>query len=809
MKIKYNTDRCAVELSARTLCELTLDVGGLDSGRRAYLDAIENEISAAAHKKLIAKDKTYGRIGEILINTSIYSNIYFTVSARAARISSVDGMPRVDIVKNIKKTRKRAYIPDPWTLAYLKILAYFLAVERDSDSVCARIVGVYDDGELDMHTEVFDTEGLRIFYTGLLAKAEPFAALEIKKRVDIHPALKNAKFPYPTLREGQEIMIKQTHSAIKHGKKLFVEAPTGTGKTVSSLYPAVKAIGDGYAEKIFYLTAKSSTRREAYAAAGKLFASGAKLKTIVLNAKEQMCICPAKFTDRIIGCSGNHCNSLDCEYAAGYYERSRLALLELFSRANGYPGSLILEVAKKYKVCPYELSLDLSEYCEIVICDYNYVFDPSVYLKRYFDDNEGKYVFLIDEAHNLADRARDMYSAELRLSDVDGAVSACENNNGPQGLIEVRQAILALRSLCKDTLVKNPDGSESGFYMNHSLLSDFGEKIELYRKKIGQWLCNNREDALYPMIYELDSKLKKYIYVSEYFDKGFLSYVEINNFDIRVKIFCLAPSGVMKGLLSRATSSVLFSATLTPPEYFCDVLVGKERARTLSLPSAFPPENLCVAVMDGLSVRLDDRELNASAFARIIAATASRKNGNYIAYFPSYECLEKVLSVFKKKYPKVETVVQKSGMLAAEREEFLQAFKTDGHTRVGFCVLGGVFSEGVDLPGSRLIGAIIFGVGLPGMSNEKNIIKEYFDAQTEQGYDYAYTFAGMNNVLQAVGRVIRTEEDIGVAVLVDDRYTTPKYRQLFPKHWQGVQYAGNVKSLAEILRRFWGRGAKT
>jgi len=808
MKIKYNTDTCAAELSARTLCELALPVGDLDSLRDRCLSAIEAEISASLYQKIIANDKAYGKINEVLTNTSLYGNIYFTVSARAARISVVDQIPCVDIIRAVKSKKRGCLIPNPWESAYLKILAYFLTVEREIPIVKGRVIGASDNGELSVHESSFKAEELRIFYTSLLSRAEPFAALVQRKQVCVYPALKCVKFPYPELREGQEIMIKQTYSAIKRGKKLFLQAPTGTGKTVSALYPAVKAIGDGHIDRAFYLTAKSSTKREAFAASGKLFAAGAKLKTIIISPKEQMCLCPAKSVDKAIGSSANRCNACDCEYAAGYYERVGDALAELISRANGYPSSLILEVAKKYKVCPYELSLDLSEYCEIIIGDYNYAFDPSVYLRRYFDGERGRYAFLIDEAHNLADRARDMYSAELRLSDFLEAEQICSECAELSFISSVVTEILKLRKLCKDDIVKNADGSESGFYMNKAPLTDFSDKLEEFKTECGRWLKVNRESPLYDTVSALNSRIKKYLLVSEYFDEGFLSYLEINNFDIRVKVFCLAPAGVMKGLLSRARASVFFSATLTPPEYFCDVLTGKEKAKTVDLPSAFPRENLCVSVCDGYSTRLEERESSYAAFARIIAATASRKSGNYIAYFPSYECLEKVLDIFKKKYPKVETVVQHSGMGGAQKEAFLEAFRSDNKLRIGFCVLGGAFSEGVDLPGARLIGVIIFGVGLPSLSNEKNIIKDYFDAKTEQGYDYAYTFPGMNNVLQAVGRVIRTEADTGVAVLVDDRYGTPKYRELFPKHWNCVKYAGNAKSLAEILRRFWENDEK-
>jgi Rad3-related DNA helicase len=256
----------------------------------------------------------------------------------------------------------------------------------------------------------------------------------------------------------------------------------------------------------------------------------------------------------------------------------------------------------------------------------------------------------------------------------------------------------------------------------------------------------------------------------------------------------------------RAESAVLFSATLTPPEYFCSVLGGGKQAKTVSLPSPFDSERLCIAVADYVNTRFEEREDNAKRFATVIAATVKARAGNYIAYFPSYKCLEQTYLAFARKYPNVTTVVQKKNMTASEKQEFLSAFKDDsGKLRVGFCVLGGVFSEGVDLPGSRLIGSIVFGVGLPALSNEKNIIKEHYDSKNDEGvgYDYAYTFPGMNNVLQAAGRVIRTSEDIGIVVLADDRYATPKYRSLFPAHWKGVQYAGNASSLAEIMRRFW------
>ena len=408
-----------------------------------------------------------------------------------------------------------------------------------------------------------------------------------------------------------------------------------------------------------------------------------------------------------------------------------------------------------------------------------------------------------------------MYSAELKLSDLASAFKGIRSAGDELGDIRKElEALMAvfwsLRRLCRDNLTKDSEGKESGFYMNDLPSEALNKSLEIFKHKLDSWLMKNREHLFFEPLAELSSKIRKYSVVNECFNKGFRYYVEIFGGDITSKIYCLDPSPVMDSLLNRSWSSVLFSATLTPREYFTDVLGGQKNTVDISLPSPFNKENLCVAVADYISARFEDREKNAARFATVIAATVCSKPGNYIAYFPSYACLEGVLGVFRKKYPKVEVIVQQKGMSARRKEEFLGAFKDDsGHLRVGFCVLGGVFAEGVDLPGSRLIGSIIFGVGLPGLSNERNIIQEYFDVNMGNGYDYAYTYPGMNNVLQAAGRVIRRDDDKGVVVLVDDRYSTPKYRELFPEHWNDIKYAGNAQSLAEIIRRFWEKGEQS
>lgn len=802
--MKYNKENCAVELTAKELCLLALrhgDLGGahIDDGDCSCDDK-------GLYYRLQSEAGAYYNLDVELCNTALLNGIYFTVSTFADGVIRKNGSVTVDKIKCVKG-KSFGYSPDSFSLAMLKCSAYFISA-RDSLSVVEGRVSYYNETtkKLRYFNYTFLASELKNFYLSLLERISYRAHLLAERELDVIPSAQNAVFPYTELREGQERMIREGYGAIRKGKRIFVEAPTGTGKTMSALFPAIKALGNGYCDKIFYLTPKTQTRREAFSAAAKLHGAGCLLRTVIISAKEQVCCCPS----RTMGVD-NCCNPKNCEFARGYYDRAEDALKEMLGSYRGYSRALILEMANKYRVCPYELSLDLSELCDVIICDYNYAFDPIVYFRRYFgaQAKNGKYVFLVDEAHNLADRARQMYSSEVRLSDFQRALetlSASDSADIGDMISPVIYALKGIKRLCKDTIIKDEYGNERGFYISSSVSESIERALSVFCKKSGEWLRKNEAHLAASELRALNLGAKKYITVSEYFDKNFKFYAEICENDALARIYCVDPSEIMHSLLTRATASVMFSATLTPTEYFCDVLGGGKSSRCISLNSPFPPENLCVAVADYIDTRFDAREDNAKKFATVIAAAVTSKAGNYIAYFPSYQCLEQTYKAFSKKYPKVETVVQKKYMSAEQRDEFLSAFKEDtGHLRVGFCVLGGVFSEGVDLPGSRLIGSVIFGVGLPGLSNEKNIVKEHFDLRSDEtiGYDYAYTFPGMNNVLQAAGRVIRREEDAGIVVLADDRYATPKYRMLFPSHWQGVQFAGNASSLAEIMRRFW------
>jgi len=361
------------------------------------------------------------------------------------------------------------------------------------------------------------------------------------------------------------------------------------------------------------------------------------------------------------------------------------------------------------------------------------------------------------------------------------------------------------RRLCRDSLEKDDAGVERGYYLNHGAIEPFHELVRLTRAELDGWLRTHRGDENEIAVWTLSSRLKRFEVIAEYFDRAFITFIELEGEMRTIRLICLDPSTVLDARMERAHAAVLFSATLTPIDYFADILGGTKKAVKLTLPSPFCAENLCLAAVTGISTRYEDREKSYKKLVSVIAAVASGKHGNYIVYFPSYDYMEHVRDLFVQKYPKLTVISQARGMNAAEKEHFLDAFENDSKLRIGFCVLGGSFSEGVDLPGKRLIGTVVVGTGLPGISNERNILRDHYEVTRERGYDYAYVYPGMTRVLQAAGRVIRREDDRGVVILVDDRYADARTQALFPDHWNHIEYAGNASELAEIVREFWGK----
>ena len=875
----YNPTTEQIEISVRELCALAFKGGSLDNrvppqslyrraeeGREVHdkLRSLREEgkglgMTAEAPRKPRGSEEIRYAVepppapayhAEVpLRHTCRMDGVTFLVSGRADGVwYDPAGGCVVEEIKSASPTMADRYVRSPREadLAQLTCYGYFLCAAKGLDRITLRLTYATPGHEEEAHfaDSILTAEQLAGGYAAILRMILPRAKDLWERETTLRKIAKRAIFPYTEVRDAQQDMIRECWRDLRAGKTLFAEAPTGIGKTIATLYPAVRCYGEGKCDKIFYLTAKNATRREAFAAVQKLNEAATPIRACVITARESACICEAAKTGG--GRISTYCNPLSCPYAKGYYDRAESAMLDMLAGGKTvFSGLDIREAAKKWQVCPYELALDLSELCEVVICDYNYAFSPSVYLRRYFSDGiphtEGhRYVFLVDEAHNLPDRARDMYSGALSLLDVttaqdilhawetrigddlifptedvgdaeDDKTAPCLKSGSLDDLIGV---LSRMSNACAESMVVDTDGVRRGVSLDRNQPVALCETARNLSTLCDRWLRRNTAHPLHSTVDGLATSLRAFRTAADYFDRRFATFVEVEGDDVRVKLTCLDPAGILRPILQKAEARVLFSATLTPNDYFADILGGDRDSVLVSFESPFPRDHLCVAVCDGVSTRYEDREGSCRKIMNYIAATVSAKRGNYLVYFPSYAYLDKVYALFAKKYPSVKTVVQKPGMTYAEREAFIASFTPDSKDLlVGFCVLGGSFSEGVDLPGRSLIGTVIVGVGIPALSSERNIMREYYDetrVTTDpdgggegEGYAYAYTYPGMNHVLQAAGRVIRRPDDYGVVVLIDDRYTAEPYLHLYPEHWEMISSTEDPVSLNEYLASFW------
>lgn len=836
----YDPKNDRIELSVRELCALAFLSGDLDTRMPATPRYEAARVGRELHQRLQKERGDAYRPEVTLRHECRLGDVTFLVSGRADGVicDPESGDYIVEEIKTLTRPlwqtcESLARRPD---MGQLVSYGYFLAASKSLSRLTLRLTYVCAaDDDVHYQDALMTSDELRDAFVAMLQMILPRARDLREREVVLRPLAKTVRFPYPSLREEQGDMIRELWRDMRHGQTVFSQAPTGIGKTISTLYPAVKCLGEGRCDKIFYLTAKSATRREAVGAVERLISAGVPLRATVIAAREPMCAnTTAKSAE---GRLTRHCNPDLCPRAKGYYDRVEGVIRDLLASGKGvFTPRVIAAAAETGGVCPYELSLDLSERCEIVICDYNYVFSPTVYLKRYFADgipntDGNRYIFLVDEAHNLADRARDLYSATLSLSEflsLQDTLAAFElacaqarhglifpEEDDPRGSVatpaltvddlagELRRAA----GVCRNSMIEGSDGVKRGAELCREAPLILLETVGILCKKYDTWLRRNPTHPMYGTVDALASSLRAFRTAGAYYDGHYATLTEVEGEDVRVTLVCLDPSGILGPILQRAVSRVLFSATLTPQDYFADILGGGDDSVCVAFDSPFPPERLCVTVADHISLRQEDRQKSIRQVVSYIAATVSAKKGNYLVYFPSYDYMEKVREAFVRKYPKVRLLTQRQGMTAAERDAFIGAFSEgDGRLRVGFCVLGGSFSEGVDLPGNSLIGVIILGVGIPGLSSLRNIMADHYGETREgEGYAYAYTYPGMNRVLQAAGRVIRRPEDKGVVVLLDDRYAAPPYTSLYPDHWKSMTAVGDPASLNDHLTRFWER----
>lgn len=602
-------------------------------------------------------------------------------------------------------------------------------------------------------------------------------------------SIQQLNFPYAEYRPGQREMAVAVYKAIRAKDRLYVQSPTGVGKTIAALFPALKALGQGLATKIFYLTAKTSGRLAAEKALDDMRQANLAIKSVTLTAKEKICFCPSAICDPEV-----------CVFARDYFGKVKKALEEI-DRYEAFSRPVIEAIASKYELCPFEFSLDLALWVDCIICDYNHAFDPRVYLHRFFDSSTEPYIFLVDEAHNLPDRARAMYSAELDKK----TVLTLQRTLKPhlptlaKKLNAINKILLDVRKACQ--AAGNPALVE--YKLPEALL----KAVREFNQKAEDWLVMNQPAEFRQELLEFYFLCSNYLRTAEYFDTFYVSYFERQGQgNLRAKLFCLDPAPMLAGPLERSRSTIFFSATLLPMDYFTKLLTGSANHPRRIFQSPFPLENVSLLIHNGISTKYAQRADSYAAIAAAIETICSAHVGNYLVFFPSYAYLAAVLEQLKERIPERQILVQDRGMPEEARQAFLLQFSTGNQeTLVGMAVMGGVFGEGIDLVGERLIGAIVVGVGVPQVCLENDLIKEYFDHQNVSGFAYAYQYPGFNHVLQATGRVIRTESDRGIIVLIDERFTQARYRHLFPTHWRDFEVVQNTNEIKDKLTQFWSR----
>ena len=656
-------------------------------------------------------------------------------------------------------------------------------------------------GERVEKTEQLRLGRLEEFFKKCAEAVGIYAAPEVERVTRRLPSLKALKFPYKSIRESQREFISTAYKTLSRGGKLYASAPTGTGKTVSALYPALRALGDERIEKVFYFTPKGTTAEAARECLGLMQQGGAEVKAVILNAKDKCCQ------------NGRVCKSSKKLCPVSASNKLAEAAMELY-----YSGKAVIDIAditpvsEKFRVCPYELSLTYAELCDVVICDFNYLFDPFAYIRRFFESG-GKYAFLVDEAHNLGDRVREGYSAELSQEALSSP--ADEEILGEFSKIKKLAAkaervfTQTIMPLVKDDIRQVGDKMSGAAHTKSippRLYTLIGELLTVTEEELfsNYRSADEERDARVSLLHDYYYRLRSFEEILSRFDDAYEMFVFYDNGRLSVRLFCLDTGAVIRERLAKGHSALLFSATLSPISYYRATLGGDRSDSVLELSSPFDPSQLSVGVMHKISTRSSDREKTLAAVMRVIVATISSKRGNYMVFCPSFAYCDALSRLFSSRYPKMRVITQTKDMSAREKADFLSEFRKDDKSYlVAFSVTGGIYSEGIDLAGEALIGAVVIGIGMPALSYEREAISAYYDEKYEEGKQFAYIYPGMNRVFQAAGRVIRREDDKGVIVLIDDRFDDPIYKKNLPDLWEGLKFFDDAKELKEELDEFW------
>lgn len=774
-----------VRISVRNLVEFILRNGDLVSGSGTS-DKEAMLKGSRLHRKIQKQMGSHYQPEVSLKKDTEYDDLILRVEGRADGIFLQDEQFCIDEIKGVYKKLELMEEPVLVHRAQALCYAWIYLDAHDLEKIDIQMTYAHLDTEvIKRFRETLTRAELKQWYEELTDSYHKWLAYQIEWREKRNESMKKLEFPFE-YRKGQRKMVSGIYHAISKKEQIFIQAPTGVGKTMSAVFPAVRAIGQGMAETVFYLTARTITRTVAQDAFEILRDRGLLFKVITITAKEKLCFCDKP-----------ECDPEKCPYAKGHYDRINDAVYELWTTEQSFDRETLLRHAQKWQVCPFEMSLDLAIWMDGVICDYNYVFDPNVCLKRFFGENvSGNYLFLIDEAHNLVDRGREMYSASICLNDVIETRKFVKPYSQKlwKKLGKVKKQMEELRQNCGEWKVE-----ENAGVLPISLLSVQGE--------LDQFLEESPAQEVVDGILDFYFEVRDFLNISELVDDNYVVYTAFDeNGRFYMKLFCVNPAENLQKCLDKGNSTVFFSATLLPLQYYRKMLSTRSENFGMYVESPFEQKKRCLMICRDVSSKYTRRGYEEyRKIAEYIARMSWQKKGNYMVFFPSYRLMEDVYQVYQDEFSVswVRCISQHASMTELEREEFLEEFtKETEETLVGFCVMGGIFSEGIDLIGDRLIGAAVVGTGLPQVNCEREILKGYYDEKGEQGFDYAYRYPGMNKVLQAAGRVIRTKEDTGAILLMDERFLNRDYRNLFPREWNDACTCtlGNVE---KHLQAFW------
>lgn len=787
-----------IRISVRNLVEFVLRSGDIDNRYTGGKDKDAMKLGSRIHRKIQGRMCSDYR-SEVPIKLQVeYDNFNISVEGRADGVITPDKAEEdtpeviIDEIKSIYTDVNSLKEPIMVHKAQAMCYGYMYGIQNDLNLIGIRMTYVNieseDVGEEDIRYfyETYTIDKLEKWFYDLMAQYYRFAELSYNHNLRLIDTAKSIEFPFE-YRKGQRDIVVGTYKSIQRNKNLFIQAPTGVGKTMSVIFPAVKSIGEGISEKIFYLTAKTITGTVALNAYELLRKKGLEIKSISITAKEKICVMEQA-----------ECRPDKCERAKGHFDRVNECMYELLQNEDNITREVILSYAEKHQVCPFELSLDLSYFADAVVCDYNYVFDPNAKLKRYFQDgSKGKYVFLVDEAHNLVDRAREMYSAYLCKEDFLEISKIIKDRD--------RKAYSYLQKCNKILLEKKRQCTD--MYICFDDIGDFVLALERAYSRVEKILSEYAEFEGREIVLDLYFNMGNFLSIYDVVDDKYRIVGQISeNGDFYIRLMCINPSNNLSMCMESGISTILFSATLLPVNYYKLLLSGDMEEYAIYIDSPFEKEKRLIALGRDVGTKYSKRNLSTySRIAEYIHKVTDKKQGNYMIFFPSYKFMETIKEEFEINYAgdNIKIINQYTGMKEEEREEFLREFETEREeTLVAFCVMGGIFSEGIDLTNEKLIGTIVVGTGFPQVCMERELIKEYFDSNNMRGFDYAYRYPGMNKVLQAAGRVIRTVDDVGVIVLLDERFLDREYTGLFPREWSDMQKV-SVDSIDIAVDEFW------